>query len=98
MKRLFGWCALALGSLGLLASLAGLVAVWLSRDPVQQAGLQVTQSVNEILKAVEDKACGAGKAVRGVRQAAEPAARAVLRLAENEPDESGSRANTGISQ
>lgn len=86
MRRLFGFSALVLGGLGLLASLAGLVAVWLYRSPLLQAGLEGIEGVNEVLKVAEDRARGAGVAVRAVRRAVGPAAKIVLDLA-NEPDD-----------
>jgi hypothetical protein len=87
MKRLFGLCAIVLGGLGLLASLAGLVAVWLYRGPLLQAGLDAIEGVNEVLKVAEDRAATAKEAVSAVRRAVGPAANTVLELAGKEPDD-----------
>src|SRR5438132_8267593 len=82
MKRMIGFLALGLGGIGLVACLAGLIALWVVRAPVLRSSTEVFDAAGDGLKLVDEKAKRADELVGKVREIVEPVTSKIIKLAD----------------
>lgn len=82
MQRGFGFAALLLGSIGLMACLAGLIFIWVVRPTVLRSSAEILDAADGGLTFVEEKSQRAAELVKRVRDSVDPIAGKILKLAD----------------
>jgi hypothetical protein len=81
MKRVLGFLVLVLGGAGFLVCLAGLIALWVVREPALRSSAETLASAEESLKVVDDKVGRAAEVVGKIREVVDPVTGKIRELA-----------------
>jgi hypothetical protein len=90
MSRVTGFAALGLGSIGLVACLAGLIGIWTVRPSFLRSSVEVLETADEGLKLVDEKTTRADELLKAIRKIVDPVTGKILKLAdkgERTPDD-----------
>jgi hypothetical protein len=82
MKPTTAYLAIVVGGIGLVACLAGLVALWVARPRVLQSSAELLVAANDGLKLVEERATHADELVRKIRAGADSVSNKIIELAD----------------
>jgi len=82
MKRIIGFLAFTLGSVGLVACLAGLIAIWVVRPSALRSSAEALEAADDGLKLVDEKAKTANDLVGKFREVLDPITSKIIRLAD----------------
>jgi len=82
MSRVIGLAAFALGGIGLVGCLAGVIAIWMVRPPLLRSSVELLDTADGGLKLVEEKTSRADELLKAIRAVIDPAASKILKLAD----------------
>jgi len=82
MSRVIGLVAFALGGIGLVGCLAGVIAIWMVRPPLLRSSVELLDTADGGLKLVEEKTSRADELLKAIRGVIDPAASKILKLAD----------------
>jgi hypothetical protein len=82
MSRVIGFAALALGGIGLVGCLAGLIGIWAVRPSFLRSSVEVLDTADGGLKVVDEKTTRADKLLKAIRGIVDPVTGKILKLAD----------------